>query len=195
MPTIVHGFDWPDRLVVGTVGRPGERSFYIQARDGRRVVSVALEKEQSAVLAEKIDELLDEVATVEGNRFSVPPSAPTELQDTAPLDQPVEAEFRAGALSLGFDPATAQVVIEAYPIDDDLEVFAEPADDGSDEIEAVVELPEPSELLQVKIPVGTARAFVERTREVVGAGRPLCPRCGRSMDPAGHDCDLPPELG
>ncbi|WP_092094996.1 DUF3090 domain-containing protein [Curtobacterium sp. UNCCL20] len=171
MPTIVHGFDWPDRLVVGTVGQPGERSFYIQARDGRRVTSVALEKEQSAVLADKIDELLDEVATVEDNRFSVPTSAPTELRDGAPLDQPVEPEFRAGALSLGFDPATAQVVIEAYPIDDEIEIVTETNEDG-DEVEAVVEIPEPAELFQVKIPVGTARAFVERTREVVAAGRP-----------------------
>jgi uncharacterized repeat protein (TIGR03847 family) len=194
MPPIVHGFDWPDRLVVGTIGRPGERTFYLQARDGRRVVSVALEKEQSAVLAEKLDELLDEVATVEENRFSVPPTVPRELYDVDPLDQPVEAEFRAGALSLGFDPATAQVVIEAYPIDDELEIVAEEPDENG-EIEAVVELPEPAELLQVKIPVGTARAFVERTREVVGAGRPLCPRCGRSIDPEGHDCDLPPEFG
>ena len=54
MPTIVHRFNWPDRLVVGTVGEPGSRTFYLQARDGARIVSVALEKEQSAVLAEKI---------------------------------------------------------------------------------------------------------------------------------------------
>ncbi|WP_420362751.1 DUF3090 domain-containing protein [Curtobacterium aetherium] len=175
MPTIVHGFDWPDRLVVGTIGRPGERSFYIQARDGRRVVSVAIEKEQSAVLADKIDELLDEVATVEDNRFSVPDTAPAELRDGDPLDQPVEPEFRAGALSLGFDPATAQVVIEAYPIDDDVEVVS---DGEGDDVEAVVELAEPSELLQVKIPVGSARAFVERTREVVAAGRPNPPELG-----------------
>ncbi|MFZ6990422.1 DUF3090 domain-containing protein [Curtobacterium sp. RRHDQ66] len=171
MPPIVHGFDWPDRLVVGTIGRPGERTFYLQARDGRRVVSVALEKEQSAVLAEKLDELLDEVATVEENRFSVPPTVPRELYDVDPLDQPVEPEFRAGALSLGFDPATAQVVIEAYPIEDELEILSEESDEDG-EIEAVVEMPEPTELLQVKIPVGTARAFVERTREVVAAGRP-----------------------
>ena len=40
MPSIVHGFDWPDRLVVGTIGRPGERAFYLQARSGKRVTSV-----------------------------------------------------------------------------------------------------------------------------------------------------------
>ena len=55
MPSIVHTFDWPDRVVVGTVGRPGSRAFYLQARDGARVTSVGLEKMQSAALAEKID--------------------------------------------------------------------------------------------------------------------------------------------
>ena len=81
MPTIVHGFDWPDRVVVGTVGSPGSRTFYLQARDGRRVVSVALEKEQSAVLAEKIDEILDELRAAPGNPSSVPDSTPLELVD------------------------------------------------------------------------------------------------------------------
>ena len=181
MPTIVHGFDWPDRVVVGTVGLPGARTFYLQARDGRRVVSVALEKEQSAVLAHKIDEILDEVRSVEGNPSSVPETAPVELVDDAPLDQPVEAEFRVGALSLGWDPSTAQVVVEAYPLadpDDDLD--PDPDDAG-----------EPVEMMTLRLPVGTARAFAARTLEVVGAGRPLCPLCGAPMDPEGHVCAVP----
>ncbi|TWX40316.1 DUF3090 family protein [Frigoribacterium sp. ACAM 257] len=185
MPTIVHGFDWPDRVVVGTVGRPGARTFYLQARDGRRVVSVALEKEQSAVLARKIDEILDEVRSVEGNPASVPETTPDELVDHAPLDQPVEAEFRVGALSLGWDPSTAQVVVEAYPLvdpgDDDLDVDL---DLDSDEAE-------PVEMMTLRLPVGTARAFAARTLEVVGAGRALCPLCGAPMDPEGHVCAGP----
>ena len=59
MPTIVHEFDWPDRVVVGTIGRPGSRSFYLQVRAGARLVSVALEKEQSAVLADALGMHLD----------------------------------------------------------------------------------------------------------------------------------------
>ncbi len=43
-------------------------------------------------------------------------------------------------------------------------------------------------MLLVRIPVGTARAFVERTRQVVRAGRPTCPRCGRPIDDDGHVC-------
>ncbi|WIB62148.1 DUF3090 domain-containing protein [Curtobacterium sp. MCBD17_040] len=175
MPTIVHGFDWPDRVAVGTVGRPGSRSFYLQVRSGSRVVSVALEKEQSAALAEKIGEILDQLMTTAGNPVSVPSGTPVELVDNEPLDQPVEPEFRAGAMTLGWDPTTSQVVIEAFPIDtaDD--------DDVPDE---------PAEMLVVRIPVGTARAFAERTLEVVGAGRAMCPFCGTPMDPDGHVCPV-----
>jgi uncharacterized repeat protein (TIGR03847 family) len=179
MPTIVYGFDWPDRLIVGTIGEPGSRAFYLQAREGKRVVSVALEKEQSALLASGIEEMLDELMATENNRWSVPKSTPLELVDNDPLDQPVESEFRTGAMSLGWDPATAQIVIEAYPLTDD---------EDDDDDEAVPS--EPAELLQVRIPVGTARAFAKRTVEIVGAGRPLCPLCGNPMEPTGHVCVL-----
>lgn len=181
MPTLVHRFDWPERVIVGTVGRPGERTFYLQVRDGARSASVALEKEQSAVLAEKIDEILDALMADEGNRFSVPADTPAELVDNDPLDQPVEEQFRAGLMRLGWDPSTAQVVVEAFPFDE-----------SQDEDEAVE--PEPAEMLLVRMPVGTARAFVQRTRQVVGAGRPLCPRCGQPMDDDSHVCGAITEL-
>lgn len=178
MPTIVHGFDWPDRFVVGTIGAPGARSFYLQARDGNRVISVGLEKEQSAVLARTIDELLDELNASEGNSLSIPSTSPLELIDNDPLDQPVEPQFRTGTLSLGWDPTTAQLVIEAYPIVDEEDESIDPDD------------VEPAEMLVVRIPVGTARAFASRTLEVVGAGRALCPLCGNPMDPEGHVCPV-----
>jgi len=187
MPTIVHDFAWPDRVVVGTVGHPGSRTFYLQARTGAQLVSVALEKEQSAVLAEKIDEILDELMVNDGNRFSVPSSIPVELVDNEPLE-PVFEQFRAGAMGLGWDPTTAQLVVEAYPL---IEAEAAP-DDPSTELEWETGEPmiEPAELLVVRMPVGTARAFAKRTREIVGAGRPLCPLCGTPMDPEGHVCPV-----
>ncbi|WP_347111015.1 DUF3090 domain-containing protein [Paenarthrobacter sp. S56] len=182
MPTRVHEFAWPDRVVIGTVGAPGERTFYLQVRAGSQIVSVALEKQQSAQLAEKIDEILDQLITVKGNPFSVPTSSPVELDDNEPLEAPVE-QFRAGAMSLGWDPTTAQVVIEAYPIGDpDADEDEEPFDiNGDDE----------TEMLLVRMPVGTARAFTKRTREIVAAGRPTCALCGYPMDPDGHTCTLP----
>jgi uncharacterized repeat protein (TIGR03847 family) len=174
MPTIVHGFDWPDRVVVGAVGEPGSRTFYLQARAGNRVVTVAIEKEQSALLAEKIEEILDELMDRQGNPVSVPAVTPIELVDNDPLEQPVDAEFRTGVMSLGWDPSTAQVVIEAYPL-----VLVD--DEAIEQADI-----EPAEMLVVRIPVGTARAFAKRTLEVVGAGRPICPLCGTPMDPDGH---------
>jgi uncharacterized repeat protein (TIGR03847 family) len=172
MPTLVHEFDWPDRLVVGTVGRPGERTFYLQARAGTRTASVALEKQQSVVLAETIDQLLDELRS-QNDGLTIPADAPVELVDTDPLDQPVEEDFRTGAIRLGWDPRTSQVLIEAFPV----------GEDPSDPDEG-----EPSEMLRVRIPVGTARAFVQRTRAVVEAGRPTCPLCGEPIDGEGHEC-------
>ncbi len=185
MPTIVHGFDWPDRIVVGTVGEPGSRSFYLQVRAGARVTSVALEKEQSAVLAEKIEEILDQLMAGDGNPFSIPAVTPVELVDNDPLEQPVEPEFRTGTLGLGWDPTTVQVVIEAYPI---VDADSAPESDEDDDIV------EPAEMLVVRIPVGAARAFAKRTLEIVGAGRPICPLCGNPMDVDGHTCPQSDDL-
>jgi uncharacterized repeat protein (TIGR03847 family) len=166
-------FDWPDRVVIGTIGLPGARTFYLQVRSGSQLVSVTLEKQQSDLLAEKIDEILDQLIALEGNPFSVPASTPPELVDNDGLD-PVQERFRAGAMSLGWDPTTAQLIIEAYPlVEDDADMLDDDGDiDG--------------EMLLVRIPVGTARAFAKRTREIVGAGRPICAVCGYPIDPDGH---------
>lgn len=179
MATVVHDFDWPDRLVVGTVGPPGQRTFYLQARDGERLMSVALEKEQSAVLADRLDELLDELMSMDGNPASIPATAPDGLDDHGPLDHPVEEQFRVGLMTLGWDPSTAQVVIEAHPL---VEFEGGPA---------AMPAPDPTEspeMLQIRIPVGAARSFSKRTREVVLSGRPFCPLCLAPMDPEGHIC-------
>lgn len=181
MPTTVHEFAWPDRVVVGTIGVPGERTFYLQVRTGKQIVSIALEKQQSAQLAEKIDEILDELGTLEGNPFSIPTSTPVELVDNDDLEA-VQEQFRTGTMSLGWDPTTAQVVIEAYPlieVEDDADGPLVDEDAGA------------SEMLLVRMPVGTARAFAQRTLEVVGAGRPTCSICGYPIDADGHTCTLP----
>ena len=182
MPTRVHEFSWPDRVVIGTVGVPGARTFYLQVRTGKQIVSIALEKQQAAQLAEKIEEILDQLITLEGNPFSIPKGTPIELVDNDQLEA-VEEQFRTGAMTLGWDPTTAQVVIEAYPITD---VDADDNDESVDENSADV-----PDMLLLRMPVGTARAFAKRAREVVGAGRPACPLCGYPLDAEGHVCILP----
>jgi len=182
MPTRVHEFAWPDRVVVGTLGLPGARTFYLQVRAGTQLVSIAMEKQQSALLAEKVDEILDQLITIEGNPFSVPTGTPIELVDNDQLEA-VQEQFRTGAMSLGWDPTTAQVIIEAYPITD-----VDADDDGESLREAGAD---EAEMLLVRMPVGTARAFAKRTREIVGAGRPTCPLCGYPIDADGHICTFP----
>ena len=63
---MVHRFDPPERFIAGTVGEPGQRTFFLQARSGPRVTSVALEKQQVEILGERIDELLDELMSAGG---------------------------------------------------------------------------------------------------------------------------------
>ncbi|MFT4299820.1 MAG: DUF3090 domain-containing protein [Aeromicrobium sp.] len=182
MATTVYDFDWPDRFVVGTVGVPGRRTFFLQVRAGRDLLSVSLEKQQAAALAERIDEVLDSLMAENGNRYSIPVGTPGELDDADPLDEPVDDLFRAGTMSLGWDPATAQIVIEAYAI---VEIDAEEFTGSLDDIDVT-----PEAVLRVRLPVGGARAFAKRARDMVAAGRPACSRCGEPM--AGdHGCERP----
>ena len=181
MAPVVHGFDPPERFVTGTVGMPGQRTFFLQARSGSRLVSVALEKQQVAALAERIDELLDEVMSSQQNEAVIPAVAPLGLDDDEPLEQPIEEEFRAGTMTLSWDPDDARVVIEVFP-------FTEAAVVSPEQVDEDFEEPEPDELLLVRITPGVARAFVKRTSQVLDAGRPSCPFCGNPIDPEGHLC-------
>jgi uncharacterized repeat protein (TIGR03847 family) len=178
---VVHAFDPPERFVAGTVGEPGHRTFFLQARDGARLISVALEKQQVEALAERVDELLDEVMRAEGGNALVPAVAPFDLVDNEPLDQPIEEEFRAGTMTLSWDSGTERVVIEVFP-------FTEAAVVSPDQVDEELEEPEPDEIFLVRLTAGAARAFVGRARTVIGAGRPDCPFCGNPVDPDGHLC-------
>jgi uncharacterized repeat protein (TIGR03847 family) len=177
---IVHSFDPPERFVTGTVGEPGSRTFFLQARSGTRITSVALEKEQVAALAGRIDELLDEVMSSQTSTV-VPAVTPVGLEDSAPLEQPIEEEFRAGTMTLSWDPSDERVVIEVFP-------YSEAAVVAPDQVDEDHEEPEPEELLLVRITPAAARAFVQRSEQVLDAGRPSCPFCGGPIDPRGHLC-------
>jgi uncharacterized repeat protein (TIGR03847 family) len=171
---VIHEFDPPERFVAGTVGEPGGRTFFLQARSGPRMVSVALEKQQVAVLAERIDELLDEVMASTGNDAMIPAVAPVGLDDSDPLEQPIDEQFRAGTMTLSWDPGLARVVIEVFPLTD-------PTDEEDEDVE-------PDEVFLVRLEAGPARAFVKRASLVIDAGRPDCPFCGNPIDPDGHLC-------
>lgn len=180
MPRHVFAFDPPERFVAGTVGEPGQRTFFLQARDAARVASVVVEKEQVSLLAERLDALLDEVVRRSAGSAPVPSVAPAELEDLEPLDQPVVEDFRVGTLTLAWDGADDRVVIEAFAIRE--------AEDGDDPEPTAAEEADDRDLLVVRISGASARAFVQRAQALVAAGRPPCPLCALPLDPEGHVC-------
>jgi uncharacterized repeat protein (TIGR03847 family) len=187
MPRQVFLFDPPERFVVGTIGQPGERAFFLQARSAGRVISVALEKQQVSVLAERLGELLDEVVRRSGGSAPVPAVSPSELSDTEPLDQPVLEEFRVGTLALAWDAEAEIVIIEALALSES----TGEEDESAADVDIAFnddESAEGPDVLRVRLTGAQARAFVERAQRVVAAGRPACPFCGLPLDSGGHVC-------
>ena len=113
MPRRRYLFDNPDRFVTGTVGEPGNRTFFLQAREGKRILSVALEKVQVAALADRLGDLLDEL---EGRDVEGATEEPGIVGDTAAMDEPVNEAFRVGTLSLGWDTSDKLIVLEAREV-------------------------------------------------------------------------------
>jgi uncharacterized repeat protein (TIGR03847 family) len=170
----IHVFRLPDRFIAGTVGQPGNRTFYLQAVHDTRVVSVVLEKQQVAVLAERIAALLVEI----NRRFGTPLPPETEIDDLSPLVMPVDAEFRVGTMGLGWDSEAQTVVVELLAVTDaefDASVVLDDAEEGPDAV-------------RVFLTPESARQFATRSHRVISAGRPPCPLCDEPLDPDGHLC-------
>lgn len=177
MTRVIHVFRQPDRFVAGTVGDPGDRAFYLQASEDVRTVSVLLEKEQVAVLAERVAALLDEVQ----RRFGapVPPQVDDDDEvDTEPLTVPVEEEFRVGTMGLGWDAESRSVVVELLAV----------TEEEVDESVVLDDTEEGPDAVRVFLTPDQARAFATRAERVVTAGRKPCPLCAEPLDPQGHVC-------
>jgi uncharacterized repeat protein (TIGR03847 family) len=194
MPRRVFSFDQPDRFVCGAIGEPGSRTFFLQAAKGTQVVSVALEKAQVAVLAERLATLL--LALRQGG-VTVGDEVPGE---TPMLAEPVIEQFRVGTLTLGWDGDRERVVIEAREVgeedeedevvDEDDEPAEEPAVEASTAPPLLIgtDLGEGLDLVRVQLEPTAALAFASGALAVVQAGRPPCPQCGAPLDPGGHFC-------
>jgi uncharacterized repeat protein (TIGR03847 family) len=177
-PMPVLEFDPPERFVAGTVGPPGQRTFFLQVSAGSRLASVSLEKQQLSTLADRVNDLLDDFAAGEAGE-----AASEGLEDTAPLTTPIEDEFRVGTMSLGWDAERRVVIVECHDGQEGLEV--------DEEGEPTLEPEQPGTfdtVLRVVIEPASARAFARRCTKVIAAGRPPCPFCGGPLDPTGHIC-------
>jgi len=163
-------FDFPDpeRFVVGTVGMPGERTFFLQARTGASIVSVVLEKQQVAALADRMEQIL---SVVRGTNLPSP-----AVPDDKPLELPIFEEFRVGTMALGWDDDAKKMVVEAYAVTED-----EVPEMGEDDDEGV-------DTLRVRLTSDQVVLFMHRARTMVASGRPACPFCSQPLDPTGHIC-------
>ncbi len=171
----VHVFRSPERFLAGTIGVPGEREFFFQVVDGRRVLSVSCEKQQVAVLADRLGSLITEI----GRRFGAEADdVPGEIPEGLLLDTPVDAEFRVGTMGLAWDGEQSQVIVELLALTEEEvgeDVVLEDREDGPD-------------ALRVFLTLAEARDFARHAEQVVAAGRPPCPLCGNPLDPEGHIC-------
>ena len=149
--------DWDDTdaFTVGTVGPAGRRVFFIQARRAGQVVSLKLEKQQVAGLAEFLDGIMGDLPPVDGPA--------TEEATEAWFDDPVEADWVVGSLGVTYQQSTDRLVLIAEELlrDEDL-------------VGAQARFPMRRELVA---------AFIIRARQLVSAGRPPCPWCGAPLDP------------
>jgi uncharacterized repeat protein (TIGR03847 family) len=158
-------FNQPERFLIGTVGVPGEREFYLQVKgisNGVKVLaSFALEKSQAAALCERIREMVRELRLAFS---SVEP-------DLAPLETPIEAEFLLGVMSLTWIAEEKLFLFEAQEV----------TESDIAEIEGL-------SMLRVRISLEDMGTFAKRTELVVAAGRQPCVFCGGPINPGGHLC-------
>jgi uncharacterized repeat protein (TIGR03847 family) len=185
-------FDPVDSIAAGAIGEPGHRAFYIQAEKDGQVLSVLVEKQQVAMLAQRVQLLLAQVEAQfpeAGTQVAAPltPDAGELRGDPVPL-------FRAVAIGIGFDATRQLVVLELHerPLDDDDEEDDDDEDeDGALEDETAAALAGDEEegyLARLYFTAAQARAMATRGSAAVESGRPPCPLCGGPLDPSGHVC-------
>jgi uncharacterized repeat protein (TIGR03847 family) len=166
MPYQIFDLNPVDRITTDAIGEPGQRVFYLQARQGRRLVTVICEKEHVAALAMAIDQVLLSLADDNPDAVVAPDPA---IEGGMDLEYPLDPAFRAGRVNLGYDQVSERLVIIAYELMDE-----------EDET--------PPSVARFWATPAQMRAFSIHGQEIVAAGRPICAMCGEPMDPAGHFC-------
>jgi uncharacterized repeat protein (TIGR03847 family) len=161
-------FDAPELFTAGTVGPPGQRDFYLQARQGELLATLKAEKEQVRALAEYLGRLLAER-----------PASPEE-GDFA-LREPATPAWIVGSIGVGYDREADRIVIEVEEL-----VENEEEAEGTEGAQGTA-ADDPG-AARVRLTRAQAAAFVQRAVTLIRAGRPACPICGRPIDPGGHVC-------
>jgi uncharacterized repeat protein (TIGR03847 family) len=158
-----------DRITTDAVGEPGQRTFYLQARRGPRLVTVLIEKQQVELLSSSILDILERVGKETGEG---PPD------DELDLEEPLDPVWRVGRLSIGYAEDRDRLLLELEEQIPELE---------DEEVAEEVGTPEPR-----RIRLWATReqmlALSRHGAAVVARGRPSCQYCGNPLDPEGHTC-------
>lgn len=170
-----RSFELPEAewATVGAVGEPGQRTFYLQVRQETQLLTLKLEKQQVAAIAQFLAEILADLPAPD----DVPTPGDPELVE------PVLAEWPVGSMQLAYDSSADRIVMLAEEIGEE--------DEGEDDDEEPEELvaPDPDRgAARIGITRASAALIVRVGAELMSSGRPLCPLCGRPMDPEGHAC-------
>lgn len=154
-----------DFITIGTVGPPGQRIFHLQAMRERRLVTLIIEKEQAAALAEGIMSILAEIQ----EKFDIATDQKADAEQDLELQEPVLPLFRVAQIGLGYDNSHDRLILFLN------ELLPEDA---------------PGEPRVVRLAATRVqmRTLSDHTRAVVTGGRPICGNCGQPMDPEGHFC-------
>lgn len=167
---MIRTFNSLDRFTVGTVGMPGERTFYIQIRSGTSLLSFSLEKSQVALLAKRMRHMVKEI------KASHPLISYTEtIKDSLPLEAPIDDEFRIGSMALFFDADSEMIQL-------DLREINQNSDDEEDDVA------EDIDVVRLFITISQSLTFATRSELLMTAGRAQCPFCGFPINPTGHIC-------
>lgn len=179
MSRFIYKHENVSRCIVGTVGLPGERQFFLQVVSAQETTCVAIEKSQAIALAERLRMMIRELRRNQLASLDEL-NIVSERDDTA-LEFPITEDFRVGVIGISWEQDTQRILVEAQAIGD--ETLTELLDD--DEALLIEDAPD---LLTFKLRIHQARSFCDRCDAVVAAGRQPCPFCGLPIDPNAHLC-------
>ncbi|MDQ6772739.1 MAG: DUF3090 domain-containing protein [Candidatus Dormibacteraeota bacterium] len=155
-----------DSIVVGTVGPPGQRRFFLRATGGADTVVLGCEKVHVQGLIERIADLLP------GDSGDAP-AASLPAAATEPAAADVDPAWGIGELGLGGPDERGLFVL----------VAREMPSEGTED-------PEQLSTARLWVRAEQLRDFSRQAATVVAAGRPPCPHCGLPVDPSGHPCPV-----
>jgi uncharacterized repeat protein (TIGR03847 family) len=162
--SIFYEFEDVDSFTTGAVGRPGARTFFLQARQGHQRVAVKCEKQQVSAIVGYLRRVLNDL----------PPAEDKPLPMALELAEPVDQAFVLGPIGLGYDRTSDRLIVQLEEIGD--------VDEDGNEIEGR------DGHIRLYVTRGQAAAFCDHADSVVAAGRPECQWCGGPIDPDGHAC-------